>query len=33
MNIERPDLTPIERRLAAIRQEAHTWGVAPAAAS
>ncbi len=29
MNIERPDLTPIERVVAVIRQEAHTWGVAP----
>jgi glutamate formiminotransferase len=28
MNIERPDLTPIERVVAVIRQEAHTWGVA-----
>ncbi|HEY1478921.1 MAG TPA: hypothetical protein VGF46_02780 [Gaiellales bacterium] len=28
MNIERPDLTPIERVVAVIRQEAFTWGVA-----
>ena len=27
MNIERPDLTPIERVVAVIRQEAFTWGV------
>lgn len=29
MNIERPDLTPIERVVAVIRQEAYTWGIAP----